>query len=62
MYNGILFTDESRPRAGFIPAETLVQTGTAGDNGLGFTVSVTCARHGFVELVILGSEPQLPER
>ena len=26
-------TDESRPRAGFIPAETLVHHGTAGDNG-----------------------------
>ena len=25
------FTDESRPRGGFIPAETLVQNGTAGD-------------------------------
>ena len=28
----VMFTDESRPRACFIPAETLVQNGTAGDN------------------------------
>ena len=27
-----MFTDESRPRAGFIPAETLVHNGTAGDS------------------------------
>ena len=27
------FTDESRPRGGFVPAETLVQNGTSGDNG-----------------------------
>ena len=27
------FTDESWPRGGFIPAETLVHNGTAGDNG-----------------------------
>ena len=28
-----LLPDESWPREGFIPAETLVQNGTAGDNG-----------------------------
>ena len=27
-----ILPDESRPRAGFNPAETLVQNGTAGDN------------------------------
>ena len=27
------YTGESRPMGGFIPAETLVQNGTAGDNG-----------------------------
>ena len=30
-----MLPDESRPRGGFIPAETLVQNGTAGDNGTG---------------------------
>ena len=29
----ITFTDNSRPIGGFIPAESLVLTGTAGDNG-----------------------------
>ena len=28
-----IFTDESRPMGGFIPAEILVQNGTTGDNG-----------------------------
>ena len=28
-----ILTEESRLRGGFIPAETLVQNGTAGDNG-----------------------------
>ena len=28
-----IFTDESRPSGGFIPAETLVQNGIAGGNG-----------------------------
>ena len=32
------FTDESLPRGGFIPAETLVLNGTAGDNGTGGTL------------------------
>ena len=31
--NNSTFTDESRPRGCFIPAETLVLNGTAGDNG-----------------------------
>ena len=29
----VMFTDESRPMGDFIPAETLVQNGTAGDHG-----------------------------
>ena len=28
-----MFTDESQPMRGFIPAENLVLNGTAGDNG-----------------------------
>ena len=31
--NRAMFTDALRPRGGFIPAETLVQNSTAGDNG-----------------------------
>ena len=36
-----MFTDESRPRGGFIPAETLAQNGTTGDNGTVSTAAGT---------------------